>query len=71
MLLVRLARTLDEKARRRCLPLRPTRIVKLFVGSDIITFLLQGCGGGLTVLGGSIANAGLKVCQRLHLDWNP
>ncbi|KAJ6540411.1 RTA1 like protein-domain-containing protein [Mycena capillaripes] len=61
MLLVRLAYTLDDKARRRCLAIRPTRIVKLFVGSDITTFLLQGCGGGLTAIGGSLANVGAKI----------
>ncbi|KAJ6596360.1 RTA1 like protein-domain-containing protein [Mycena vulgaris] len=61
MLLVRLSSTLDETTRRRCLPIRPTRIVKLFVGSDITTFVLQGCGGGLTAIGGSIANVGDKI----------
>ncbi|KAJ7144545.1 RTA1 like protein-domain-containing protein [Mycena epipterygia] len=61
ILLVRLANTLDEKLRRRCLPIRPTIIVKLFVGSDITTFCLQGCGGGLTAIGGSLANVGAKI----------
>lgn len=61
MLLVRLANTLDDKLRRRCLPIHPSYIVRLFVGSDITTFLLQGCGGGLTAIGGSIGNVGDKV----------
>ncbi|KAJ7767903.1 hypothetical protein DFH07DRAFT_311753 [Mycena maculata] len=54
ILLVGLAYTLDEKVRRRCLPIRPRYIVRLFVGSDISTFLLQGCGGGLTAIGASV-----------------
>ncbi|KAJ7495222.1 RTA1 like protein-domain-containing protein [Mycena latifolia] len=61
MLLVRLADTFDEQLRRRCLPISTTHIVKLFVGSDITTFILQGCGGGLTAIGGSIANVGAKI----------
>ncbi|KAJ7736475.1 RTA1 like protein-domain-containing protein [Mycena metata] len=61
MLLVRLAYTVDEQARRRCLPIRPTLIVRLFVGSDITTFILQGCGGALTAIGGSVANVGEKI----------
>ncbi|KAJ6473348.1 RTA1 like protein-domain-containing protein [Mycena vitilis] len=61
MLLVKLAYTLDEKARKRCLAIRPTLIVKLFVGSDITTFVLQGAGGGLTSIGGSLANVGDKI----------
>ncbi|KAJ7027121.1 RTA1 like protein-domain-containing protein [Mycena alexandri] len=61
MLLVRLAYTVDEQARQRCLPIRPTLIVRLFVGSDITTFILQGCGGGLTAIGGSVGNVGTKI----------
>ncbi|KAJ7511903.1 RTA1 like protein-domain-containing protein [Mycena galericulata] len=61
MLLVRLANTLDQIVRRRCLPIRTTYIVRLFVGSDITTFILQGCGGGLTAIGGSLANVGATI----------
>lgn len=45
MLLPRLARWLDAEA---SLFLRPSRIVKIFVWSDVLTFLLQAGGGGLT-----------------------
>ncbi|KAJ7775943.1 hypothetical protein DFH07DRAFT_731967 [Mycena maculata] len=61
ILLVRLAYTLNEKVRRRCLPIRPRYIVRLFVGSDISTFLLQRWGGGLTAIGGSVGNIGDKI----------
>ncbi|KAJ7275775.1 RTA1 like protein-domain-containing protein [Mycena rebaudengoi] len=44
ILLARLTATFDEQVTDRCLLVRQTRIVKFFVWSDIITFLLQGSG---------------------------
>ncbi|KAJ7171522.1 RTA1 like protein-domain-containing protein [Mycena filopes] len=61
ILLVRLAHTLDAEARARCLPLRSALVVRLFVGSDVTTFVLQGCGGGLTAIGGTLADVGAKI----------
>jgi hypothetical protein len=47
MLLSRLAATLDEVVARRCLLVRSNWIVKIFVWSDVGTFLLQATGGSL------------------------
>ncbi|BGP23357.1 RTA-like protein [Rhodotorula toruloides] len=47
MLLGRLARALGDDAI-KCLFIRPTLISKVFVTSDIITFLLQAAGGGMS-----------------------
>ncbi|KAJ7099056.1 RTA1 like protein-domain-containing protein [Mycena crocata] len=48
MLLARLAAMFDEQVAQRCLLIRSSRIVRLFVWSDVTTFLLQMAGGGLT-----------------------
>ncbi|KAJ7192931.1 RTA-like protein [Mycena pura] len=61
MLLVRLAATLDHKVRARVLPLHPARIVAIFVGSDITTFILQGLGGGMTTIGPATVGIGEKI----------
>ncbi|KAJ7500450.1 RTA1 like protein-domain-containing protein [Mycena galericulata] len=47
MLLARLASTFDTEVSERCLLIRPSRLAKLFVCSDVITFFLQAAGGGL------------------------
>ncbi|BGP01328.1 hypothetical protein RTG_01198 [Rhodotorula toruloides ATCC 204091] len=47
MLLGRLARALGDEAT-NCLFIRPTLISKLFITSDVITFLLQASGGGMS-----------------------
>ncbi|KAJ7363097.1 RTA1 like protein-domain-containing protein [Mycena albidolilacea] len=45
MLLSRLARSFDKEVVGRCLLIRESRIVKIFVWSDVTTFLLQTIGG--------------------------
>ncbi|KAJ7505373.1 RTA1 like protein-domain-containing protein [Mycena galericulata] len=69
MLLARLAATFNKEVVDRCLLIRSSRIVKIFVWSDVTTFLLQSGGGGLTAsktpatanLGNKIAMVGLIV----------
>ncbi|KAF7340885.1 hypothetical protein MSAN_02118000 [Mycena sanguinolenta] len=45
MLLSHLARSFDEEVSDRCLLIRDSRITKIFVWSDVLTFLLQSGGG--------------------------
>ncbi|KAJ6481763.1 RTA1 like protein-domain-containing protein [Mycena sanguinolenta] len=67
MLLSRLARSFDEEVSHRCLLIRDSRITKIFVWSDVGTFLLQSGGGSLSAsntpstakLGNKIALIGL------------
>ncbi|KAK7012233.1 RTA1 like protein-domain-containing protein [Favolaschia claudopus] len=62
MLLSRLAATFDEKVANECLLIRRSRIVKIFVWSDVSTFLLQASGGGLSSqTDRNIANLGNKL----------
>ena len=63
MILSHLTRTFDEEVVDRCLVVRQSRIVKIFVWSDVTTFLLQGSGGGLTAVQASatLRNLGNKV----------
>ncbi|KAJ7670263.1 RTA1 like protein-domain-containing protein [Mycena rosella] len=49
MLLSHLAATFDREVTDRCLLLRSSRIVKIFMWSDYVTLSLQGNGGGLQV----------------------
>jgi hypothetical protein len=58
MLLPRLANWLSSPD---LLLLRPTIIVKVFVISDVSTFLIQAAGGGMSATGGSMAATGEKV----------
>ncbi|KAJ7780593.1 RTA1 like protein-domain-containing protein [Mycena maculata] len=62
-LLAHLAATFDKEVTDRCLLIRSSRIVKLFVWSDVTTFFLQSSGGGLTATKNnpSIANIGNKI----------
>ncbi|KAF7365270.1 hypothetical protein MVEN_00398800 [Mycena venus] len=48
MILSRLATIFDEKVAQSCFLIRHSLIVKIFVWSDVITFLLQSTGGSLT-----------------------
>ncbi|KAF7346235.1 hypothetical protein MSAN_01850500 [Mycena sanguinolenta] len=67
MLLSRLARSFDEEVSSRCLIIRDSRITKIFVWSDVLTFILQSGGGSLSAsknassakLGNKIALIGL------------
>ncbi|CAK5265173.1 unnamed protein product [Mycena citricolor] len=67
MILSRLAATFSPDVVSRCLAIRPTRVVRIFVWSDVLTFFLQSSGGGLTAtksassakLGTTIALIGL------------
>ncbi|KAJ7254406.1 RTA1 like protein-domain-containing protein [Mycena haematopus] len=62
MLLSHLARTFDEEVANRCLLIRHSRITKIFVWSDVLTFLLQSGGGGLsTSKDASVANLANKI----------
>ncbi|CAK5283632.1 unnamed protein product [Mycena citricolor] len=68
MLLSRLVNTFDPQIVARCLAIKPTRVVKIFVWSDALTFFLQVSGGGLTSSHNvSQANLGSKVRHRV--DW--
>ncbi|KAJ7511639.1 RTA1 like protein-domain-containing protein [Mycena galericulata] len=48
MLLARLTGTFDKEVTDTCLLIRPARIVKIFIWSDAITFLMQATGGGMS-----------------------
>ncbi|CAK5273578.1 unnamed protein product [Mycena citricolor] len=62
MLLSRLVNTFDPQIVDRCLFIKPTRVVKIFVWSDVLTFFLQSSGGGLTAShSASMANLGSKI----------
>ncbi|CAK5283642.1 unnamed protein product [Mycena citricolor] len=62
MLLSRLVNTFDPQIVARCLAIKPTRVVKIFVWSDALTFFLQVSGGGLTSSHNvSQANLGSKI----------
>ncbi|KAJ6563556.1 RTA1 like protein-domain-containing protein [Mycena sp. CBHHK59/15] len=69
MLLARLAGTFDKDVAQQCLLVPASRIVKFFVLSDALTFLLQAAGGGLSSgsshkmanLGNMIAIIGLAL----------
>jgi hypothetical protein len=43
-----------------CLPVRPTKIAKYFIWSDVLTFLVQAGGGGMEVKE-DLSNIGSKV----------
>ncbi|KAJ7769928.1 RTA1 like protein-domain-containing protein [Mycena metata] len=60
MLLSHLARTFDDEVADRCLLIRHSCITKIFVWSDVTTFLLQSSGGGLSVIK-SLANVGNTI----------
>ncbi|KAF7358276.1 hypothetical protein MVEN_00876700 [Mycena venus] len=61
MLLSHLARSFDEEVSDRCLLIRDSRITKIFVWSDVITFLLQaGLQAGKNA---SVANLGNKIAM--------
>ncbi|KAJ7698926.1 RTA1 like protein-domain-containing protein [Mycena rosella] len=61
MLLARLAATFDTEVSDRCLLIRSSRIAKVFMWSDVSTFLLQSSGGGLQASKGSLVNLGNKL----------
>jgi len=61
MALGRLAQFLGPEVS-ACLPVRATRLAKIFVWSDVITFWIQAGGGGLTASANpDTANIGSKV----------
>jgi len=63
MLLGRLALYLGpETVAKRCLVFRASRIAKFFVTTDVVTFLIQAAGGGMSAIDNpSTANAGHKI----------
>ena len=64
MILSHLARIFPQEVVERSLIVRQSRIVKIFVWSDVTTFLLQSSGGGLTAMKNvNLANIGNKVCR--------
>jgi hypothetical protein len=69
IILPRLATHLGEE---RCLFIKSRIIVRLFVWSDVVTFLFQAAGGGMASAGGSIASTGETVSHhgghRTHAD---
>jgi len=58
MILPRLATWLDAED---CLFLKSRRVVRIFVWSDVVTFLLQMSGSGMTAVQSNIANIGHYV----------
>ncbi|KAF7299048.1 hypothetical protein MIND_00853100 [Mycena indigotica] len=64
MILSHLVRIFDEEIAEKCMLIRPTLIVRLFVWSDVSTFLLQSTGGGLTAMKDvNLANIGNKIAE--------
>ncbi|KAJ6512800.1 RTA1 like protein-domain-containing protein [Mycena sanguinolenta] len=63
MLLSHLARSFDDEVSDRCLLIRHSRVTKIFVWSDVITFLLQSSGGAMTASKNnlSLVNVGNKI----------
>ncbi|KAJ7088125.1 RTA1 like protein-domain-containing protein, partial [Mycena epipterygia] len=62
ILLARLVATFDKEVSDRCLLMRSSRIVKIFLWSDWATFMLQGNGGGLTAnKNATVVNIGNKL----------
>lgn len=61
VLLSHLALALGEDVSSRCLLIRRTLLVKIFLGADIITFIIQGGAGGMSASGGDMANLGEKM----------
>ncbi|KAJ7469844.1 RTA1 like protein-domain-containing protein [Mycena galericulata] len=62
ILLARLSSTFDKKVTDSCLLIRPSRIFKFFVWSDVITLNVQSLGGGLGgVHKASIMSLGSKI----------
>nr|GAT60314.1 RTA-like protein [Mycena chlorophos] len=62
MILSHLVRIFPQEVVERSLLVRQSRIVKIFVWSDVTTFLLQSSGGGLTAMKNvNLANIGNKV----------
>ncbi|KAJ7349792.1 RTA1 like protein-domain-containing protein [Mycena albidolilacea] len=62
MLLSNLAKSFDDDVANRCLLIRHSRITKIFVWSDVFTFLLQSGGGGLTAMDNvKLANLGSTI----------
>ncbi|KAJ7614828.1 RTA1 like protein-domain-containing protein [Roridomyces roridus] len=62
VLLAELASSFDDEVVEKTMFIRPSRIVRIFVWSDVATFLLQGGGGGLTASNNpSTANIGKTV----------
>jgi hypothetical protein len=61
MLLHHLADALGPDVAKSCLFIRSTWITKLFVASDVFTFLLQAGGGGMSAGSADMAKMGQKV----------
>lgn len=61
ILLSQLALALGEEVSRRCLIIRRTWLVKIFLAADILTFLIQGGAGGMQASGGDMADMGEKA----------
>lgn len=67
MLLARLSATFDREVSDRCLLIRSSRIVKIFVWSDFCTFGLQ----GLSTLSGSQNPTLQKVGNTVRTAFDP
>ena len=61
MMITRLAASLGEEITSHCLLIRSSRVVKIFVTSDVVVFLFQAAGGGLSAAGGDASKIGDKV----------
>ncbi|WOO83396.1 Protein RTA1 [Vanrija pseudolonga] len=58
VLLGRIANHIDAQSH---MFIRPARVARVFIISDVITFVIQGGGGGMAAGGGNIANIGVKL----------
>lgn len=52
VMLARLAESLGEDVSARCLLIRRTRLVKIFLAADVVTFFVQAGAGGMAASGG-------------------
>lgn len=67
MILPRLATWLDAED---CLFFKSRLVVRIFVWSDVVTFLLQMAGSGMTAVQSNIANIGhyVRACARADTE---
>lgn len=61
VLLARISHALGPEIADKCLLVSSSRIVKIFIWSDVVTFLLQMSGGGMGAIAGNIAKLGQKI----------
>jgi hypothetical protein len=58
---------LDPETAKDCLFIAPAKVVRIFITSDVVTFLLQSAGGGLSVEPSS-ATLGKNVSNEASIE---